>query len=173
MRPTHRRTVPSLQPRLSAQRIQIGRFPRFHSHRHTLGSAQVFAFYDDALAVPTEKEPMVAAIRIDFCDMTRHTTPRPQTNAAQQQRAELWRITPNLPPRTSQVISASSQISCGDLLRSRTLKSRQNSTLRNERRSGRPLPALLPQRIRKPFLPPCQSPLHRSIASLQSERVPA
>ena len=89
--------------------------------------------------------------------------------------AKLWRITQNLRPRTSRVTSASSQISCGDWLLCRTLKSRLSSTPRSGRRrgSGRPLSALPAQRIRKASLPPCQSHPHKSDASLQSARVPA
>src|ERR1039458_8001854 len=90
-------------------------------------------------------------------------------------RGSQWPITLNLPPRMQRATSANSRILYGDSLLFRTLKSRRNSTPKSWRRrgSGRPLPALPTQRVRTPFLPPCQSPPHRSDASQQSARVPA
>src|ERR1019366_5582431 len=85
-----------------------------------------------------------------------------------------WRITRRVLRRIRQVTLASSRISCGAWLLYRILKSKLSLTPRSGRRSGRRLlPALPAQGIRRPFLPPCQSLLHRSVASLQSARVPA
>jgi hypothetical protein len=83
-----------------------------------------------------------------------------------------WRITPRLRQRIPQVISASSRTSCGDLWPCRTPKLKPNSMPRNEQRrgslAGLPLPALPAPSLRTPFLPPCQSPPRRLIASQQS-----
>jgi hypothetical protein len=102
------------------------------------------------------------------CVLLHSESTNPSERSTRQRRK--WRITRRVPRRIRQVISANSQTSCGDLLQFRTLKSRRNSTPKNGRRrgSGRPLPALLPQRIRKPFLPPCQSPPQRLTASPRS-----
>src|SRR5205823_14655828 len=81
----------------------------------------------------------------------------------------LWRITPRVPRRIPQVISASSKISCGVWLPFPIRRSRLNWTPRSKRsdggRSDLPLPATLQtQRIRKPFLPPSRSPQQKSTA---------
>ena len=77
------------------------------------------------------------------------------------------RIILRVPRRIPRVTLANSRILCGAWLLCRIPKSRRNSTPRNGRRrgSGRPLPA---QRIRRPFLPPCQLPPQRLTTSPRS-----
>jgi len=96
---------------------------------------------------------------------------RHRTLVTSCRRSQIARPTP---PRMLRATSASSRILCADSLQFRTLKSRRNSTPKSGRRrgSGRPLPALPTQRVRKPFLPPCQSPPRRSAASRQSATAP-
>ncbi len=83
----------------------------------------------------------------------------------------LWRLAQNLPPRMRRANTLHSKLLSKKSCLSRTRLSRRNLTPRSERGdSGRNgLPTALPaQRIRKPFLPPCQSPLQRLTASPRS-----
>jgi hypothetical protein len=97
----------------------------------------------------------------------RHSTLLPShTHRGLRSSAGCRRDAQNLPPRMRRATSANSRILCGDLSLCRIQKSKLSSTPRNERGSGRPLPA---QRIKRgPFLPPCQSPPLRLTASPQS-----
>src|SRR5580658_1843606 len=82
-----------------------------------------------------------------------------------------WRITPNLRPRMSRVSTLRLKLPSKKSCLSRTRLSRRNSTPRGERGdSGRNgLRTALPaQRIRRPFLPPCQLPPQRLTASPRS-----
>ena len=81
-------------------------------------------------------------------------------------------IIPRVPRRIPRVTLASSQLLCGAWLLCRTLKSKLVLMKRSERGGVEPenlLPPALPaQRIRRPFLPPCQSPPRRLTAFPQS-----